>query len=54
MPRLGEREKLEIQLATYLEIAMISVDEETLEYVREKIAILEQRLRKMDEDSREH
>src|ERR1700761_5215459 len=46
--RRSERENLEAQLATYLEIASVSVDEETLDYVKGRVAELEQRLRELE------
>ena len=50
--RIDKRAKIEIQLATYLEIAMISVDEETLKYVRDQIADLERRVKQLDDADR--
>jgi hypothetical protein len=50
--RIDKRAKIEIQLATYLEIAMISVDEETLKYVRDQIADLERRMKQLDDADR--
>jgi len=46
---LKERAKIEIQLDTYLGIAMISVDDETPKFVRNQIAELEQRLKQLDD-----
>jgi hypothetical protein len=45
---LDERAKIEIRLATYLEIAMVAKDVATLAYINRKIAELEQRLRERD------
>jgi hypothetical protein len=44
---LDERAKIEIQLATYLEIALVAADGDTLEYVKKRIAALEARLRQI-------
>lgn len=49
MHRSNERTKIEIQLTTYLEIALVAADEETLRYIKSRIADLEQALRDMDE-----
>jgi hypothetical protein len=46
---LNDRAKIEIQLATYLEIALAAIDEDTLAYVKGRVADLEHRLRQMDE-----
>jgi hypothetical protein len=45
---LSERAKIEIQLGTYVEIAMVVTEEETLAYIKGRIADLEQRLRDID------
>jgi hypothetical protein len=47
-----ERAKIEIQLATLFEIALIAVDGGTLKYIKKRIAELEQRLRHTDEQGR--
>jgi len=44
-----ERSTIETQLATYLEIALIVSEEETLKYIRSRIAELEQKLRQLDQ-----
>ena len=44
---LDERSKIEIQLATYLEIAMVTVDAETLAHVNRRVAELERKLREI-------
>jgi hypothetical protein len=44
-----ERSKIEIQLATYLEIAMVSVDAETLAHINRRVADLERKLGEIDE-----
>jgi len=46
-----ERTKIETQLATYLEIALVVGDEETLEYIKERVVQLEQKLRLIDDDA---
>jgi hypothetical protein len=43
------REKIEAQLAAYLEIALVVSDADTLEYIKKRIAELEQALREIDE-----
>ena len=40
MPEADERAKIEARLATFVEIASVSADEETLEYIKERIAEL--------------
>jgi hypothetical protein len=45
---LSERAKIEIQLGTYVEIALVVTEEETLRYIKGRIADLEQRLRDVD------
>ena len=45
MPEADERAKIEARLATFVEIASVSADEETLEYIKERIAELERCLR---------
>jgi hypothetical protein len=46
---LDERAKIEIELATYLEIALVAADGETLDYVKKQIAELEGKLRQIGE-----
>ena len=45
----ASRRTIETQLATYLEIALIVSEEETLNYIRSRIAELEQKLRQLDQ-----
>ena len=45
---LDERTTIEIQIATYREIALIATDKELREYIEGRIAELEQKLRQMD------
>lgn len=53
MPKsLNDRTNVEMQLATYREIAQISVDEETIRYANQQIAKLEKKLRETDEQGR--
>jgi hypothetical protein len=46
---LDERSKIEIQLATYLEIAMVTVDAETLEHINRRVAELVRELGDLDD-----
>jgi hypothetical protein len=46
---LDKRAKIEIQLATYLEIAMVTVDAETLAYLNRRVQELEQKLCEIDD-----
>jgi len=43
-----ERTKIEIQLATYLEIAHLGVDQEILEHIKERVAELEKKLQEIE------
>jgi hypothetical protein len=45
----NERAKIEIQIGTYVEIALIVTEEETLTFIKSRIAQLEQKLREIDE-----
>ena len=45
---LDERTTIEIQIATYREIALVAKDEEALDYIEGRIAELEQKLRQID------
>lgn len=45
----SERCKIEIQLNTYVEIALIVTEAETLDYAKGRIALPEQKLRETDE-----
>jgi hypothetical protein len=44
-----DRTKIEIQLATYVEIALVVTDDEALSYIKGRIAELEQKLREIDQ-----
>jgi hypothetical protein len=46
---LDDCSKIESQLATYLEIAMIAVDVETLAHINRRVAELARKLRQIDE-----
>ncbi len=43
-----ERTLIQIQIATYREIARLATDEESREYIQFRIAELERRLRQME------
>jgi hypothetical protein len=45
----SELGKIETQLETYVEIALVVTEEETLSYIKTRIADLGQRLRQIDE-----
>ena len=45
---LDERTTIEIQIATYREIARLATDRESLEYIEGRITQLQQKLRQMD------
>jgi hypothetical protein len=45
---LSERAKIEIQLGTYVEIALVVTEEVTLRYIIGRIAELEQQLHEID------
>jgi hypothetical protein len=45
----SERGKIEIQIETYVEIPLVVTEEETLSYIKTRIADLEQRLQQIDE-----
>ena len=49
MSDLSERAKIEIQLSTYVEIALVVTDGEALEFIKKRIATLEQRLRRIEQ-----
>jgi hypothetical protein len=45
---LDEHTTVEIQIATYREIALVAKDEESLDFIKGRIAELEQKLRQLD------
>jgi hypothetical protein len=47
----GERLKLDIQLATYVEIALVAQDDDTLKFIKDRVSELENRLRQISSAS---